>query len=98
MGALLADVPWEVHRIRMFGNWVDSPRLSCWIGDPQARYRYSGAEFVPHPWPPVLQAVRERLQAEGHGRFNSVLLNRYRSGVTPWVGTAMTSRSWDRPR
>ena len=78
---LREDVPWEVHRIRMFGNWVDSPRLSCWIGDPQARYRYSGAEFVPHPWPPRLSALRERLQVEGIGRFNSVLLNRYRGGA-----------------
>ena len=77
---LQAGVPWEVHRIRMFGHWVDSPRLSCWIGDPQARYRYSGAEFVPHPWPPSLQGMRERLQDDGLGRFNSVLLNRYRSG------------------
>ncbi|UWU57535.1 alpha-ketoglutarate-dependent dioxygenase AlkB [Stenotrophomonas maltophilia] len=80
MSVLQADVPWEVHRIRMFGNWVDSPRLSCWIGDPLARYRYSGAEFVPHPWPPALQAMRGRLQAKGIGRFNSVLLNRYRGG------------------
>ncbi|HDS1655292.1 alpha-ketoglutarate-dependent dioxygenase AlkB family protein [Stenotrophomonas maltophilia] len=81
MCTLEAEVPWEVHRIRMFGHWVDSPRLSCWIGDPQARYRYSGAEFVPHPWPPVLQTLRERLQAAGVGRFNSVLLNRYRGGT-----------------
>ncbi|WP_295568210.1 alpha-ketoglutarate-dependent dioxygenase AlkB [uncultured Stenotrophomonas sp.] len=78
--ALQKEIPWEVHRIRMFGNWVDSPRLSCWIGDPQARYRYSGAEFVPHPWLPALLAVRERLETEGIGRFNSVLLNRYRGG------------------
>nr|NYT99536.1 alpha-ketoglutarate-dependent dioxygenase AlkB [Stenotrophomonas sp. SbOxS2] len=83
--AVQADVPWEVHRIRMFGNWVDSPRLSCWIGDPQARYRYSGAEFVPHPWPPLLSALRDRLQLEGVGRFNSVLLNRYRGG-TDYMG------------
>jgi len=68
LSALQADVAWEIHRIRMFGSWVDSPRLSCWIGDLQARYRYSGAEFVPHPWPPALQAMRERLQAEGFGR------------------------------
>ena len=33
------DVPWEVHTIRMFGRQVDSPRLSCWMGDPAARYR-----------------------------------------------------------
>ena len=78
--ALHHQVPWEVHRIRMFGNRVDSPRLSCWIGDPQARYRYSGTEFAPLPWSPPLQAVRDRLQEEGIGRFNSVLLNRYRAG------------------
>ena len=83
--ALQAEIPWETHRIRMFGNWVDSPRLSCWIGDPQARYRYSGAEFVPHPWPLVLGALRDRLQAQGIGRFNSVLLNRYRGG-TDYMG------------
>ncbi|QII27704.1 alpha-ketoglutarate-dependent dioxygenase AlkB [Stenotrophomonas maltophilia] len=83
--ALQAEIPWETHRIRMFGNWVDSPRLSCWIGDPQARYRYSGAEFVPHPWPHVLGALRDRLQAQGVGRFNSVLLNRYRGG-TDYMG------------
>lgn len=80
MGALQADVRWQVHRIRMFGSWVDLPRLSCWVGDPQACYCYSGAEFRPHPWSPALQAVRERLQAEDFGRFNSVLLNRYRDG------------------
>ena len=28
--ALRAEVLWSVHRIRMFGRWVDSPRLSCW--------------------------------------------------------------------
>src|SRR6476659_781651 len=31
VAALLADVPWEVHRIRLFGREVDSPRRSCWI-------------------------------------------------------------------
>lgn len=77
---LTEAVPWEVHRIRMFGRWVDSPRLSCWIGDADARYRYSGADFEPRPWPPFLQTLRERLRAQGRGDFNSVLLNRYRSG------------------
>lgn len=82
--ALLHDlqrsVPWEVHRIRMFGRWVDSPRLSCWIGDPDAHYRYSGTGFVPHPWPAALRPLRERLQQACDARFNSVLANRYRDG------------------
>lgn len=78
--ALLEGVDWEVHRIRLFGREVDSPRLSRWIGDADARYRYSGTEFEPHPWPASLLPLRQRLVAETGRPFNSVLLNRYRDG------------------
>jgi alkylated DNA repair dioxygenase AlkB len=77
---LLARVPWEVHRIRLFGRMVDSPRLSCWIGDPGASYRYSGALFEPHPWPASLAALRAAVEEAAGARFDSVLANRYRSG------------------
>lgn len=80
MQALQTQVPWDAHRIRMFGRWLDSPRLSCWMGDADAHYRYSGADFLPHPWTPAVLAVREQLQQAVDGRFNSVLLNRYRDG------------------
>ncbi len=78
--ALQESVPWEVHRIRMFGRWVNSPRLSCWMGDAEAHYRYSGADFAPHPWAPAVQELSERLQQACAAPFNSVLINRYRSG------------------
>jgi alkylated DNA repair dioxygenase AlkB len=78
--ALLAGVPWEVHRIRLFGREVDSPRLSCWIGDPGAAYTYSGTRFTPRPWPEALRPVRARLRDELGIDFNSVLANRYRNG------------------
>ncbi len=81
MAALLGEVPWEVHRIRMFGRQVASPRLSCWIGDADAAYRYSGSRFEPRPWLPALSALRGRLQEELGVPFNSVLANRYRSGA-----------------
>ena len=77
---LAAEVPWTVHRIRMFGRWVDSPRLSCWMGDAGVRYRYSGALFEPEPWHPAIQALLPRLQAACGAPFNSVLINRYRDG------------------
>lgn len=77
---LCEEVPWDVHRIRMFGRQVDSPRLSCWMGDPATRYRYSGTDFVPAPWHPALVPLRERLAAFCGTSFNSVLLNRYRDG------------------
>ncbi|MFD0725463.1 alpha-ketoglutarate-dependent dioxygenase AlkB family protein [Lysobacter brunescens] len=77
---LQQDIPWECHRIRMFGREVDSPRLSCWIGDPEAVYTYSRTRFVPHPWPASLQSLRQRLSSELGVAFNSVLANLYRDG------------------
>jgi alkylated DNA repair dioxygenase AlkB len=78
--ALAASIPWEVHRIRLFGRTVDSPRLSCWIGDPGAAYTYSGTRFVPRPWPASLRPVRARLGRDLGVDFNSVLANLYRDG------------------
>lgn len=76
--AIRPAIPWEVHRIRLFGRLVDSPRLSCWIGDPDASYRYSGTRFEPQPWPDALLLVRDRLARETGARYNSVLANLYR--------------------
>jgi alkylated DNA repair dioxygenase AlkB len=78
--ALRAAAPWDVHRIRMFGRVVDSPRLSCWIGDPGTGYRYSGTHFEPNPWPVALRPIRARLAEELRIDFNSVLANLYRDG------------------
>jgi alkylated DNA repair dioxygenase AlkB len=78
--ALREQVPWETHRIRLFGKWHDSPRLSCWIGDHGASYVYSGVRFEPHPWPPALAALRERVSDASGVAMNSVLANLYRDG------------------
>jgi alkylated DNA repair dioxygenase AlkB len=78
--ALRHAIPWEVHRLRLFGREVDSPRLSAWIGDPGTAYRYSGAIFEPHPWPAAMVALRERVAHAAGVEFNSVLANLYRDG------------------
>ena len=79
--AMREGVAWETHRIRMFGRLLDSPRLSCWMGDPGTAYTYSGTRFEPHPWPsPLLQEVRVRLARELGSSFNSALANLYRDG------------------
>ena len=80
LAGLMRDIAWETHRIRMFGRWVDSPRRSCWMGDPGASYVYSGARFEPRPWPPALSVLREDLQQAAGAAFNSVLANLYRDG------------------
>ena len=76
--ALRAALPWERHRITVYGRNLEAPRLSCWIGD--VAYRYSGTLFEPHPWPDALVSVRERLDRELGAGFNSVLANLYRDG------------------
>jgi alkylated DNA repair dioxygenase AlkB len=80
LAVLLADPGWDIHRIRMFGREVDSPRLSRWIGDPGAVYTYSRTRFDPHPWPGALISLRQRLREALGVDFNSVLANRYRDG------------------
>lgn len=81
LDALLAEIPWEQHHVRLFGRLLPAPRLSCWIGDPGARYSYSAVQFAPRPWTPSLVALRDRLNDEFDGGFNSVLANRYRDGT-----------------
>ena len=95
---LLTAIPWDTHRIRLFGREVDSPRRSCWIGDPDAAYTYSGTRFLPRPWPAALRPVRERLARELGVDFNSVLANFYRDGrdYMGWHGDAEAELGHDR--
>jgi alkylated DNA repair dioxygenase AlkB len=78
--ALMGEIDFEQHRLQLFGRSVDAPRLSCWIGDPHAVYRYSGTRFAPHPWTPALARLRERVEAACGARFDGVLANLYRDG------------------
>jgi len=78
--ALREQIPWEIHRIRLFGRCHAVPRLSCWIGDADATYIYSGTRFAPQPWLPLLAELRTQLQEAVGAPFNSVLANCYRDG------------------
>jgi alkylated DNA repair dioxygenase AlkB len=77
---LHGEVPWERHRLRLFGRQIDAPRLSCWIGDADAVYTYSGTRFMPHAWTETCSELRDGLVAFGSERYNSVLCNLYRDG------------------
>lgn len=81
LDALGTEIAWEQHRLRLFGRELPAPRLSCWIGDPEASYTYSGTRFAPRPWTSTLAILRDRLNNVVGARFNSVLANRYRSGA-----------------
>ena len=78
--ALHAEIPWQQHRLKIFGREVAAPRLSCWIGDADAVYTWSRTRFVPLPWTPTVARLRDDLAARLGIRFNSVLANLYRDG------------------
>ena len=77
---LQAEIPWEQHRLRIFGREIDSPRLSCWVGDADATYIYSRTRFEPHAWTLALGELRDALNRTCGQVFNSVLCNLYRDG------------------
>jgi len=77
---LQTQLPWRQEKIRLFGRQVPIPRQQCWIGDSRARYRYSGLELNPLPWPVWLAPVRQLVEKRCGRDFNSVLCNRYRTG------------------
>lgn len=77
---LQAELAWQEEAIFIYGRWVKVPRLMCWYGDTDARYRYSGVNHQPMPWTTALQAIREKVERQCQCTFNSVLANLYRNG------------------
>jgi alkylated DNA repair dioxygenase AlkB len=77
---LRRDVQWQQEEIVIFGQRRQVPRLVAWHGDAGASYVYSGTDHQPEPWTPVLERIRDRVQALTGAPFNAVLLNLYRDG------------------
>ena len=78
--ALLETVCWAQQEIVLYGKARLMPRLTAWYGDEGAVYTYSGLKNVPDAWNAPLLELRERVERAAGAAFNSVLLNRYRSG------------------
>lgn len=76
---LSSTLPWLQRQLKMFGKVVAEPRLSAWIGDPGAKYTYSGRAHAPTPWLPALEVLRTRLEKQLGQTLNSVLANLYRN-------------------
>jgi alkylated DNA repair dioxygenase AlkB len=50
------------------------------VGDPDAKYTYSGLSNEPLPWTPALLDLRASVARAADTSFNSVLCNLYRDG------------------
>ena len=77
---LLSELAWRRDSISLFGRRHGLPRLHCWYADSGLRYRWSGLDMEPVPWPPALMDLRSRVEGEAGVLFNSALANLYRDG------------------
>lgn len=77
---LLKNTLWEQQHIKLFGKKQAVPRLTAWHADPGVEYQYSGIRVLPKGWTTELLEIKRRLEQLFESSFNSVLINRYRSG------------------
>ena len=71
---------WRQETITLYGKTIDVPRLTAWYGDEGTSYIYSGIKNEPLAWTPVLGEIKRAVEPPASVVFNSVLLNRYRTG------------------
>lgn len=77
---LKKDIPWQMDTIRVFGKLYPQPRLTALFGDEDKSYSYSNIKMQPHPWTPVLQKIKLKVEQISDTNFTTVLLNLYRDG------------------
>jgi alkylated DNA repair dioxygenase AlkB len=77
---LLATTARRQESLKLYGKPIDIPRLTAWYGDEGTGYTYSGIVNDPLPWTAVLREVKRAVEVPSGVTFNSVLLNRYRTG------------------
>lgn len=108
--ALINEIAWQQPTVKVFGASHRIPRLQCWMGDPQAHYRYSGLPMKSTPWLPKVVGLKQVVERTCGHRFNAVLINYYRDGsdhmgwhsddepelgVAPWVASYNLGESRD---
>lgn len=74
------SIHWKQEHLRIYGKPIPFPRLTAWYGNSGKSYTYSKITMEPEPWTPALQQIKSRVEAIAKVKFNSVLLNLYRSG------------------
>lgn len=77
---LKENIDWKQESMNMYGKQVNFPRLTAWYGDNDKPYSFSGITLAPKVWTRELLEIKDKIEPLSKVQFNSVLLNRYRSG------------------
>jgi alkylated DNA repair dioxygenase AlkB len=81
LATLLDEITWQQDSMNTPAGKIPFPRLTAWQGDPDAVYVYSGIRNIPKPWTPTVLLLKTKAEAAAQTAFNSVLVNRYRTGI-----------------
>ncbi len=71
-------IAFEQRAVTVYGAQHLQPRLTKWYGP--VSYGYSHLLWEACPLPPAVERLRQLVEAQTGGRFNSVLCNLYRDG------------------
>jgi alkylated DNA repair dioxygenase AlkB len=74
------SIEWKQESMNIYGKQVNFPRLTAWYGDKDKPYSFSGITLQPKVWSKELLEIKDKIEPLSKVQFNSVLLNRYRSG------------------
>lgn len=74
------ETPWQQDTIKIFGKVYDQPRLTRLYGSINKSYSYSGITMNPLPFTKTLLDIKSEIEIVSEEKFNTVLLNLYRSG------------------
>jgi alkylated DNA repair dioxygenase AlkB len=74
------EIHWRQDSIKVYGKVHKIPRLQTFQGEPGIRYQYSNLILETEPWHPLVLSLKKRIEQHCQHLFNSVLINRYRSG------------------
>jgi alkylated DNA repair dioxygenase AlkB len=76
------NVKWEQKHYKHYktGELIPQPRMTAWYADDVSMsYAYSGVVQTVLPWLPNLVSLKDKLEVATGAKYNSVLLNLYRS-------------------
>jgi len=71
---------YEQRTIKIFGKQYKSPRLEAFFTKENQVYSYSGKTLESHPFTTTLKEICNDLERFTNNKYNSVLVNVYRSG------------------
>lgn len=79
-GRLQKEIQWQADKVRIFGKWIDQPRLTALYAKNDQPYTYSGLTLYPRDFTPSLLKIAALVHKTTGHEFSSCLLNLYRDG------------------